>query len=61
MQHALPSQAHSVWGPLGLLAAGAVRPGSATLVAGGLAWLARVGLDRGLGFGLRTPEGFRRG
>jgi hypothetical protein len=53
--------AHRVWGPLSLLAAGAVWPGSAVLVAGGLAWLAHVGLDRGLGFGLRTPEGFQRG
>ena len=26
-----------------------------------LAWLAHVGLDRGLGFGLRTPTGFQRG
>jgi hypothetical protein len=26
-----------------------------------LAWLAHVGLDRGLGFGLRTPAGFQRG
>ena len=53
--------AHRVWGPLLLLAAGAVWPGSAALVAGGLAWLAHVGLDRGLGFGLRTPAGFQRG
>jgi hypothetical protein len=53
--------AHRLWGPLGLLAAGAVWPGSAVLLAGGLAWLAHVGLDRGLGFGLRTPAGFQRG
>jgi hypothetical protein len=26
------------------------------LLAGGLAWLAHVGLDRGLGFGLRTDQ-----
>jgi hypothetical protein len=53
--------AHRVWGPLVLLATGAVWPGSTVLVAGGLAWLAHVGLDRGLGFGLRTPAGFQRG
>jgi len=53
--------AHRAWGPLGLLAAGAAWPGSAVLVAGGLAWLAHVGLDRGLGFGLRTPAGLQRG
>ncbi|HZA83489.1 MAG TPA: DUF4260 family protein [Actinomycetes bacterium] len=53
--------ANRVWGPLVLLAAGAVWPGSAALLAGGLAWLAHVGLDRGLGFGLRNPAGFQRG
>ena len=53
--------AHRLWGPLLLLAAGAIWPGSAVVLAGGLAWLAHVGLDRGLGFGLRTPEGFQRG
>jgi hypothetical protein len=53
--------AHRPWGPLALLAAGGIWPGSAALLAGGLAWLAHVGLDRGLGFGLRTPAGFQRG
>lgn len=53
--------AHRVWGPLVLLGAGTVWTGSAALLAGGLAWLAHVGLDRGLGFGLRTPAGFQRG
>jgi Domain of unknown function (DUF4260) len=53
--------AHRLWGPLALLAAGGIWPGSAALLAGGLAWLAHVGLDRGLGFGLRTPAGFQRG
>jgi hypothetical protein len=53
--------AHRLWGPLALLAAGGVWPGSAALVTGGLAWLAHVALDRGLGFGLRTREGFQRG
>jgi hypothetical protein len=53
--------AHRPWGPLALLAAGGIWPGSAVLLAGGLAWLAHVGLDRGLGFGRRTPAGFQRG
>jgi hypothetical protein len=53
--------AHHLWGPLALLAACGVWPGSAVLLAGGLAWLAHVSLDRGLGFGLRTPAGFQRG
>jgi len=29
-------------------------------VAAGLAWIAHIGIDRSLGFGLRTPEGFQR-
>jgi hypothetical protein len=33
----------------------------AALLAGGLAWLAHVGLDRGLGFGLRTPAELQHG
>lgn len=53
--------AHRVWGPLLRIAVGVARPGSATLLAGGLSWLAHVGLDRGLGFRQRTPEGFQRG
>lgn len=30
-------------------------------LAGGLAWVAHIAIDRSLGFGLRTPEGFQRG
>lgn len=29
-------------------------------VAAGLAWVAHIGFDRSLGFGLRTPQGFQR-
>jgi hypothetical protein len=29
-------------------------------LAGGLAWIAHIGFDRSLGFGLRTKEGFQR-
>lgn len=29
-------------------------------LAAGLAWSAHIGIDRSLGFGLRTPEGFQR-
>ena len=43
------------------LAAGASWPGSAALTAGPPAWAAHVALDRDLGLGLRTPEGFQRG
>jgi hypothetical protein len=52
---------HRVWGPLTLLVACTFWIDSAPLFTGGLAWLARIGLDRSLGFGLRTPQGFQRG
>ena len=29
-------------------------------LAGGLAWAAHIAIDRSLGFGLRTKEGFQR-
>jgi len=29
-------------------------------LAAGLAWIAHISIDRSLGFGLRTPEGFQR-
>ena len=54
MQHALPAHVHghtarTLTRRLGWLALGLA------------AWLAHIGLDRGLGFGLRTPAGFQRG
>lgn len=30
-------------------------------LAGGLAWVAHIAIDRSLGFGLRTAQGFQRG
>jgi hypothetical protein len=30
-------------------------------LAGGLAWTAHIAIDRSLGFGLRTAQGFQRG
>jgi hypothetical protein len=52
---------HRVWGPLVLLVACTFWLDSAPLFTGGLAWLAHIALDRSLGFGLRTPQGFQRG
>jgi hypothetical protein len=52
---------HGVWGPLMLLAACTFWIDSAALFTGGLAWLTHIAIDRGLGFGLRTREGFQGG
>lgn len=49
---------HSCWGP-GLLAAAAiVLP--ATYLIGALAWAFHISLDRALGYGMRTRDGFQR-
>jgi len=52
---------HRVWCPLALLAACTFWIDSAALFTGGLAWLAHIAIDRGIGFGLRTRGGFQRG
>jgi len=52
---------HRVWGPLALLAACTFWIDSASLFTGALAWLAHIAIDRGIGFGLRTREGFQHG
>jgi hypothetical protein len=50
---------HRFWGPLAMVAAGAIA-GGAWLVLG-LAWLAHVTVDRAAGYGLRDERGFQRG
>jgi hypothetical protein len=51
--------AHSLPGPIVLIALGAVTGG---LVLGlGLVWLSHVALDRALGYGLRGRDGWQRG
>lgn len=50
---------HRFWVP-GLLVAIGLLAQSPGWLAAGLAWVAHIGLDRSLGFGLRTPEGFQR-
>lgn len=54
---------HRLWGPLALLpvaAIVAVAVNQQAWLAAPLAWLAHVSLDRSLGFGLRTADGFQR-
>lgn len=51
---------HRFWGPLLLLCAAAFLPLSPAWLVGGLAWAFHVSLDRTLGYGLRTPDGFQR-
>ena len=50
---------HRFWAPAALTLVAALA-GSGAWVAAGLAWIAHIGIDRSLGFGLRTPEGFQR-
>ena len=49
--------AHSLIGPLLLAAAGGLT-GAGLPIALALIWLAHVGLDRALGYGLKSPESF---
>lgn len=49
---------HRFWGPAALVAAGLLAPGG--VLALGLAWTFHVALDRTVGYGLRTADGFQR-
>jgi hypothetical protein len=51
--------AHRLWAPAVLVVIAFVLHADAWTAAG-LAWVAHIGFDRSLGFGLRTPEGFQR-
>ena len=53
----LYNAAHSCLGPAALIALGALGAQPVAL-AGGLIWLAHVGFDRMLGYGLKYREGF---
>jgi len=50
---------HRFWAPAVLVAVSLLLHDPAWLAAG-LAWCAHIALDRSLGFGLRTREGFQR-
>jgi uncharacterized protein DUF4260 len=49
---------HRYWGPAALALASLVLPEG--WLAAALAWAVHVSLDRAIGYGLRTPEGFQR-
>ena len=49
---------HRYWGPAALALASIVLPEG--WLAAALAWALHVSLDRAIGYGLRTPEGFQR-
>lgn len=49
--------AHTYVGPVALAAAGVVG-GADTLVAICLVWIAHIGVDRAIGYGLKYPSGF---
>jgi len=47
---------HRFWGPATLILLAAAN----VLEIGGLTWAFHIALDRSLGYGLRTPDGFQR-
>jgi hypothetical protein len=49
---------HSFWLPLALMAVGLLLPPVVFVAA--VVWAAHIAWDRGLGFGLRTREGYQR-
>jgi len=51
---------HRFWGPLAFLLAAWLLPLSAGYLIGALAWGCHVLLDRSVGYGLRTTDGFQR-
>jgi Domain of unknown function (DUF4260) len=51
---------HRFWGPLALLVAVPALGLPSGYLVGGLAWAFHVALDRALGYGLRTRDGFQR-
>jgi hypothetical protein len=51
---------HRFWGPLALGALAALGLVSTGFLVGALAWAFHVALDRAVGYGLRTRDGFQR-
>jgi hypothetical protein len=51
---------HRFWLPVALLVAAAAGLLGVAWLVGGLAWCAHIALDRTVGYGLRTREGFQR-
>jgi len=52
--------AHRFWGPLALGAAAALGVIPLGYLVGALAWALHVAVDRAVGYGLRTRDGFQR-
>jgi hypothetical protein len=51
---------HRFWGPLALLLTAFAADLSAGWAIGALAWALHIAIDRTVGYGLRTPDGFQR-
>lgn len=51
---------HRFWGPLALGFVAVAAGLSAAWTVGALAWALHVAIDRAVGYGLRTPDGFQR-
>jgi hypothetical protein len=51
---------HRFWGPVGLAALASFGVISIGFSIGALAWLFHIALDRAVGYGLRTRDGFQR-
>ena len=51
---------HRFWGPLALGALAALGVVGVGYLVGALAWALHVSIDRAVGYGLRTPDGFQR-
>jgi hypothetical protein len=51
---------HRLWGPLALAALSALGVISIGFLVGALTWAFHIALDRALGYGLRTRDGFQR-
>ena len=51
---------HRFWGPLALIILGATGLLETGWMIGGLTWACHIALDRSLGYGLRTSNGFQR-
>src|SRR5262249_35658559 len=51
---------HRLWGPLALVVLAATGALEIGWLIGGLTWAFHIALDRSLGYGLRTPDGFQR-
>jgi hypothetical protein len=52
---------HGAWPPIAVAVAVLAGPLPAPYLVGALAWGFHIALDRAVGYGLRTPDGFQRG